>query len=294
MIADRFRFMNLLRAKYGYHASVRLAKCFRLGARWRIRGSSNPRRASEVSCDFSLGLILGRALVPDAIRTLRSFVRYVGRPRQIRLASDGTLGPVEIRKLVRSANLQGIPILAAETDLSIFEAMGTAAKHPLIRKLAFLTSLPYIWDERCLYLDTDIEFFPEAHGWANELVTADQPLYMVDFARSLDGRLLRSEQEWEKPVNSGMIWFSRPLDWKAALDRLFALGADFVPTHFTEQTVVHLAMHQNDGLPLDPARFVVSLEDQFEWSDRFAHKPGVVCRHYVRPVRHKMWMLPMA
>jgi hypothetical protein len=40
--------------------------------------------------------------------------------------------------------------------------------------------------------------------------------------------------------------------------------------------------------PLDPVKFVLQLDDQFELSDRYA-SPGLVLRHYVNPVRHKFW-----
>jgi hypothetical protein len=60
------------------------------------------------------------------------------------------------------------------------------------------------------------------------------------------------------------------------------------PTFFTNQTMTHLAMHANDAQPLDPRRFVLQLDDQFIYRDRYAGRQ-LALRHYVNPVRHKFW-----
>jgi hypothetical protein len=47
-------------------------------------------------------------------------------------------------------------------------------------------------------------------------------------------------------------------------------------------------MHANGALPLDATRYVLQLDDQFIYPDRYAGA-RLVLRHYVNPVRHKFW-----
>jgi hypothetical protein len=52
--------------------------------------------------------------------------------------------------------------------------------------------------------------------------------------------------------------------------------------------VTHLAMHSSGARPLDARKFVLQLDDQFIFRDRYAN-PTIALRHYVNPVRHKFW-----
>jgi hypothetical protein len=56
---------------------------------------------------------------------------------------------------------------------------------------------------------------------------------------------------------------------------------------------VHLAMHANDAVSLDPARYVLSLADQFSARDVFTGEE-LCLRHYVLPVRYRFWLRALA
>src|SRR5213594_3621452 len=88
------------------------------------------------------------------------------------------------------------------------------------------------------------------------------------------------------PTNTGFILLFRTLDWSLGLERLRMLSGP--PNFFTNQTVTHLCMHANNGLALDPGKFVLQLDDQFIYRDRYAGH-SLAMRHYVNPVRHKFW-----
>jgi hypothetical protein len=111
-------------------------------------------------------------------------------------------------------------------------------------------------------------------------------LYLADCRLSADERLYRNEEEKKNPVNTGVLFLSRKIDWSQSIGRLLEL--DDAPNFFTNQTMTHLAMIAAGALPLDPAKFVLQLDDQFEFADRYAG-PDLVLRHYVNPVRHKFW-----
>jgi hypothetical protein len=47
-------------------------------------------------------------------------------------------------------------------------------------------------------------------------------------------------------------------------------------------------MHANGARPFDTVKYVLQLDDQFAYPDRYAGA-ALALRHYVNPVRHKFW-----
>jgi hypothetical protein len=76
--------------------------------------------------------------------------------------------------------------------------------------------------------------------------------YLADCQLSADERLFRDEAEKQQPVNTGVLFLQRELDWSLAITRFLELDAP--PNFFTNQTMTHLAMHANGAKPLDPRR----------------------------------------
>jgi hypothetical protein len=138
-----------------------------------------------------------------------------------------------------------------------------------------------------LYIDADVLFFPGAIALADLLRNHDAPaLYLGDCQVAGDERLLRDPAETVDPVNTGVLFFFQKLDWSLAMERFQQL--DGPPNFFTNQTMTHLTMHANGARALDPVKFVLQLDDQFQLADRYASN-SIVLRHYVNPVRHKFW-----
>jgi hypothetical protein len=52
--------------------------------------------------------------------------------------------------------------------------------------------------------------------------------------------------------------------------------------------LVHLTMHYNHAKPLCTKRYVLSVDDQFIYPDKYAGKE-IALRHYLNDVRHKFW-----
>lgn len=271
---------------YPYHGARYQAKLVRFGymkalglfARRPIR---QRRRVPLTVYSYS-----GESGLPEQVASLRSFLRHVGIPRRFIVVSDG------------SHSEQGLSILqqvhpCVETMMIGDCVRGElppalrdyAARHPLGRKLSMLVSLPI--DGPTLYTDSDVLFFAGAPALADLLEHAEAPaVYLPDCVEALDGRLLRGRDEALRPVNSGFLLVFRGLDWGKAVDRLVELGGE--PDYFTEQTAVHLTMHHSGAVPFDSRRYVMRVDDQFCYADRYAAR-GIAMRHYVNPVRHKFW-----
>ena len=273
---------------FGYHFA-------RLEGDWRrkaygallpaiVRRPVTPPRAVP----FAVYAYSNEASLPEQVRSIRSFLRYVGRPIGFHVVSDGSHREESIRLLQRldpsvtvESGGEGLPPDLPEK----FRRYVTT--YPLGRQLGLIMSLPRT-SEPVLYADSDILFFPGAADLVERVARPDAPAcYLPDcHENSADPRVFRSPDESAHPVNSGLLLLFQKLDWSLGIERYEALAGE--PTFFTNQTLVHLVLHANGARPLDPRKYVLQLDDQTIYPDRYAG-PSLVLRHYVNPVRHKFW-----
>ena len=269
---------------FGYHlARVRggvARDAYRLLLPMIVRRQVDPPR----TLDIDVFAYSNEAMLPEQVASIRSFLKYGGRPSRFTIVSDGTHRPRAVSLLqqvdscIELANARDfLPQPSSSSDYF--------ANHPTGKQLALIMSLP--GERPALYIDADVLFFPGAVVLPDLLRDQDAPaLYLGDCQFAGDERLLRDPAEAADPVNTGVVLFFRKLDWSFAMERFQQLHAP--PTFFTNQTLTHLTMHANGARALDPVKFVLQLDDQFQLADRYANK-NIVLRHYVNPVRHKFW-----
>lgn len=238
----------------------------------------------EKQIPFEVFSYSGEATLPEQVASIRSFLRFAGRPKEFTVVSDGTYTQRSRALIERIDPCVRVAGGAAWRSAKVPQAAAAyLAEHPTGKQLALIMSLPR--NGPALYVDSDVLFFPGARA-LSALTPSAPVLYLADCRLSADERLYRDEQEKRDPVNTGVLFLNRPIDWWPAIQRLLELNGE--PTFFTNQTLTHLALAKAGAAPLDSARFVLQLDDQFEWSDRHA-SPEIVLRHYVNPVRHKFW-----
>jgi hypothetical protein len=224
--------------------------------------------------------------LPEQVASIRSFIRHVGIPETFTVVSDGSYTDsscnllCRIHPCVRVIPLQNF----LRTDLPQC-VLDYAQLHPMGKKLSALMSIPI--NGSTIYTDSDILFFPGGIDLINLSNSDDKySLYLPDCSLSLDERIIYDDSEKSNPVNGGFILFRHEFDWSFAIERLANLQEN--PSYFTEQTIVHLTMHYNHGQPLCSKKYVLNVEDQFIYPDKFASKNNAL-RHYVSDVRHKFW-----
>ena len=269
---------------YGYHFARAKGRAVRGLYRTLLRAHSRiePPRAFPLEV-FSYS---GEPALPEQAASIRSFLRHVGRPRMFNVVSDGSYSESSKRLLQE-----------IDPSVSVREAADWVPKdlpgniypylknHPTGRQLALIMSLPV--DAPVLYLDSDILFFAGAADLHGHVDKRDVPaLYLADCRFSGDERLLRGSDEVDDPVNTGFLLLFQKLDWSLSVHRFLELQG--APTFFTNQTMTHLTMHANGATPFDSRKYVLQLDDQFVYADRYAN-PAIALRHYVNPVRHKFW-----
>lgn len=229
----------------------------------------------------------------DQVVTLRSFLRGIGAPKRFTVVSDGTLTAshreqlranhpcVECREL-RELDVAPPPALAALVE----EKMPGYFFAPKLLLLLAISLHP----EPAIYSDSDVLFFPSPDV-SPLLDFADELWYLKDCLWSLDPPLLAPEFANEgagiAPVNAGFGLYGRKVQWEDALGPLRRFGG--TPEHVSEQTIIHNMMHFNNAHQLPSDRFLLEVADKGLRPEP-AQKAGVVLRHYVAAVRHKMWL----
>ncbi|WP_017656145.1 hypothetical protein [Fortiea contorta] len=226
------------------------------------------------------------------VANIRSFIRHVGIPQTFTVISDGSYSLAASRLLCRIHPCVDViewkDLLQGEIPQHVFDY---ALHHPtpsiraFWRRLAVLSSMSI--EQPIVYTDADILFFPGAKEIINLCNSEDTfAWYLPDCQASLDERIILAESEKINPVNAGFFLLKKQVDWTIPLERV----AKFVdtPQYFTEQTVVHLAMHNAQAKPLDSDKFILENDDQFMYGDNY-NKNHIAMRHYVNDVRHKFW-----
>ena len=249
-----------------------------------IVGRKPVRPPREIALDvFSYS---GENTLPEQVASIRSFLQHVGRPKRFTVFSDGSYSDrsVDLLKHVDPTVSVQLSIQSPPEDLPTkFRQYVTT--HPTGKQLALIMSLPK--NGPALYIDSDVLFFPAAVDLVAR--TSDQHVpayYLSDCQFSGDTRLLHDANEQAQPVNTGVLLLFEKLNWSLGIDRFLELQAE--PNFFTNQTITHLTMHANGARPLDPVKYVLQLDDQFVYPDRYAGA-ALALRHYVNPVRHKFW-----
>jgi hypothetical protein len=272
---------------YGYHLARAKGAWFRRIYKARLGTIVRRTISTEATLPFEVVSYSGEEMLPEQVASIRSLLHLAGRPKQFTVVSDGTYSERSL-ELLRCLDpcIRVSPASEWQPRDVPTAAASYLADHPTGKQLALIMSLPQ--DGPTLYLDSDVLFFPGARILPSLLEQSSVPaLYLADCRLSADERLYRNEEEKKNPVNTGVLFLARKIDWAQSISRFLELEGE--PTFFTNQTITHLAMTAAGARPLDPAKFVLQLDDQFEFADRYA-SPDLVLRHYVNPVRHKFWV----
>jgi hypothetical protein len=235
---------------------------------------------------FEVFAYSGEATLPEQAASVRSFLAHVGRPKRFTIFSDGsyTRRSIQLLEQIHPAVhvSESLPSLSPALPEQIRPYLTT---HPTGKQLLIIMSLPA--NGPALYADSDVLFFPGATDLIDLARTRDAPaFYLADYQFSGDERLLSGSAEKEKPANTGFLLLFEKIDWSLGIERLLKLKG--APNFFTNQTIVHLCMHANGAVPFDQRKYILQVDDQFGYQDRYAGS-SLAMRHYVNPVRHKFW-----
>ena len=224
-------------------------------------------------------------MLPEQVASIRSFLRHAGRPTAFTVVSDGSHSKQSIdllQQIDSAVRVIDLPPVADELPQKLTDYL---ERHPTGKQLRLIMSLGDI--APAIYVDADVRFFAGAGRSLQELPAWTGPVYYLrDCQFAGDVRLIRDSAEQDEPVNTGVLVLMQKLDWSLSFARFLEMNGP--PAFHTNQTMTHLTVHRNGGRPLDPAKYVLQLDDQTLARDLYA-APDLVLRHYVNPVRHKFW-----
>ena len=184
---------------------------------------------------FAVYAYSGESMLPEQVASIRSFLRYAGRPKKFTVVSDGTYSPRGIALLRSIDSVVSVSSFADWLPPNLSPRLHPYfTEHPTGKQLALIMSLPI--DGPALYVDSDILFFSGARILSSLSPIPGVPAqYLADCQLSADDRLFRNPSERRNPVNTGVLFLSGKLDWSLGLDRLSALEG--APNFFTNQTI---------------------------------------------------------
>lgn len=271
---------------YGYHLARAFAGVVRRAYLAALPVIVRRPILSPVDLSFEVFSYSCESDLPEQIASIRSFLKFAGRPLRFTVVSDGThsrRSTALLEAIDRSVKVgHSRDYLPRGVSPA---ALAYLTEHPTGKQLALIMSLP--GGQPALYIDADVLFFHGARELSHFQRAFDAPaFYLPDCRLSADERLFRDGSDQRDPVNTGVLFLFEPLDWSLSLERFGTLAGP--PNFFTNQTMTHLTMHASGAVPLDPAKYVLQLDDAFVYVDRYAAR-SLVLRHYVRPVRHKFW-----
>ncbi len=269
-----------------YHLSLRLSHIrrnhFARSIAKRAAQGFNPGPALP----FRVVSLSGMRDFPEQVASWLSLLRYLGDPEEFILISDGTHSP-EAKQILRSIHPR-IRILLWKDFLTPAVPACVhryAGRNPMGMKLSAFMKLPDFVP--MLYCDSDILFFPGVSHFREYFGTkSPEVLYLPDCAPSFDRALLRDETEMENPVNAGFLYMGKAISLDKGLNRFD--DPDHPNSFFSEQTIVHLGVHEAGGQPLPTDRYIMRADDQWSAFDSYASK-HIAMRHYISSIRYKMW-----
>lgn len=232
--------------------------------------------------------------VPEQVASLRSLIRHLGIPRRIVVVSDGTHTPESARLIGRVHPRVSVVHYRDVVRSDLPKAIERFVEANRVgAKLAMEYSIEI--DGPTMYSDADILFYPGiAEVVSDTFRDGGRPRFLVDFdTRFLNERIV-GDDERQPPTNSGFTVLFERLSWDAALERFEAVDpSDLVPERYRnhEQSVVHVALRESGGEPLPRDRFVLEVDDELDWRDRYSG-PHIAMRHYCYSdeVQRKLWL----
>lgn len=280
---------NPFTIRWTYRTALLLARARRVRFAARMANDRDFWRVnhSDYRLQCWVASIVGQSGLPEMLVCLSSFLAHAGTPQRFLIVSDGTLGREDAGALrALSSCVQVVDFFEQVRGKVPQMIQGHLGANVLMKKLAVLLSLEP--QRRWLFTDPDVLYFPGAATLRRDLEgCGERPACLQDVEFCGDPRLVNPGERCPA-FNSGVLFLPRALDWSDALVQFAHRGLP--PVWLSEQTVVHLAMRANDAAILSPGRYVLSLEDQWLFADRFAARARVVCRHYVGTIRHKFWL----
>lgn len=267
---------------------------------------SNQLRSSS-NFTFTIACLVGKKQFVDLLFALLSFERSVGCIGDLTILSDGSLDEQDVYFLSKwHKNCKVFLKFEDLCDYYHYKPHPTLVRfynaHYLAPKLFLLNVVQSQSD--CLLLDSDVVFFENPLATDSGLVHAFKSKTSVcleDELESYDPAVIeygtRRGVRISTKVNTGLVYVPKTalnsIDWSQYIPS----SSLSKPHIFTEQSSIAASLETIGYSFLPKDKFVVSLrgtgfprDDYPPFCDIEDSYETLVCRHFVTPVRHLMWL----
>lgn len=219
----------------------------------------------------------GQVFYEDQLLSLFSFYHNVGIPSSWIIYNDGTYNKQALASFEKIPNVH---VKCMNSD----KYQKEVEEFPTLNKMFILQDIVPLMPT--IFTDSDILFFP---SFLNELSSfIYDNCYLVDESNLYFDPSIPLEVDTSYPLNLGFLLLNKRPDWNIAWQLIEKIIASNALHYWTDQTAMHILAIQEKFIPLPKDKFVVGGKDAFTLKDAF--KPDkIALRHYVGPIRHKMW-----
>lgn len=225
----------------------------------------------------------------DQLFCITSFLNCVGKPGKWTIYSDGS--HTEYQKGVFNS-LDFVEFIQ-NPQLSNRIPRSFTEKYPFLKRLEYYSAHQRKF-KTTIFCDSDILFFDLFNKRISVLIEGNWYLPDEDFVY-FDKEYLALDKPFMFSVNAGFFILDqfKESNWDIAFDYITSrIKNSLTIGHWTEQTAIH-QMIQSAGnfYPLDPRIFVLNGNDSF--LIKCIDPAKMAIRHFVGPIRHKMWQYPI-
>jgi len=218
----------------------------------------------------------------DQLFSLYSFYRNVGKPKQWLIYNDGTYCELQLQALRK---IDRVTVCNLDLSTAILP-QAALQKFPTLKKVEIVSK--HISDGDIIITDSDILFYKHF----NEYVKRESKInyYLVDESNSyFDKDFLLQHPFIEYPFNFGLLLLQSTFNLGSIFNYINERFNSEVLDYWSDQTAFQkLVMKDKTFQPLDKNLFKVGGNDSFHISQCVDYNK-IALRHFVGPVRHKMW-----
>lgn len=234
------------------------------------------------SCDLDFVTLCGEKQSIDLMYSISSFYKNVGIPRNWYIYNDGSLCSNTITKLEYIKNV----IVRELPDNTTYFSDELLLKYPTLWKMVLIFSFKI--ERTTIYADSDIVYFNKFHNLTSKVM--NENYYLVDEGSGyFDTTYYTLRNNLHPPLNLGLIILNNfNIDWTDVKEYIFSHINQGTLSYWTDQSAMDMFAIKCGFKALPREYFVVGGNDSFKIS-HCCDYDKIVLRHFVGPVRHKMW-----
>lgn len=240
----------------------------------------------ENSIDFTIIGFSGSKYFYHQIYSILSFIMNVGVPIQFIIISDGSYSCDEKKKLEEIKRVQVIEYAQPEFK-SYIRFKDLASTHVWGKVFFAYFNLLEVMKTSTIFMEADVLVYNKINAYLH--LFNKKNWYLSDTGPHFDSFYEKNMNLPMFSVNNGFAIFNSKPNLNIPYNYMIERFESKTFEYFTPQSAFQMMIENDpDAIFFDPRYFIVSGKDHFSIKSAFKSS-DIALRHYVGPVRHKMW-----